>query len=62
MAPNHGKDLGVIGRAADLEWHFGGHAPAVAWAALNLTLIGNGVVEGALGECHGSLALVGDGV
>ena len=42
-----GEDLGVIGRVGNLEWHLGGHAPAVAWAARNLTLIGDGVVEGA---------------
>ena len=24
-AAYHGKELGVIGRVGDLEWHFGGH-------------------------------------
>jgi hypothetical protein len=27
---NRGKELGVIGGVDDLEWHFGGLAPAVA--------------------------------
>jgi|LauGreDrversion2_5_1035112.scaffolds.fasta_scaffold604424_1 hypothetical protein len=25
MAAYPGKELGVIGRVGDLEWHFGGH-------------------------------------
>ena len=42
-----GKVIRLVGGVGDLEWHLGGHAPAVAWAARNLTLIGDGVVEGA---------------
>ena len=47
-----GKDLGVIGRVGDLGWHLGGHAPAVAWAARDLTLVGDGVEEGARAAPH----------
>ena len=57
MAAYRGKDVGVIGRVGDLDWHLGGHAPAVAWVALvtrDLTLVGNGVVEGARATCHGA--------
>ena len=36
-----GEDLGAIGRVSNLEWRLGDHAPAVAWAARNITLIGD---------------------